>query len=1534
MRTIQLLVLLVICTCKTALSQTDIIINGTFQTANYAWQTSGNFQYDSRFPNYNFESGYAYLADFSGNPQNDINGNLYQLVTIPANTTDATFSFYYKITTDETTANFEADHCFIQIWSADGNTKLWEAQELSNLDHNTVYQQKSYTLPATLYGVQVMIKFVAINNYSLPTVFRIDDVSLKVSSNSTSCVNWQNNNLPSEQNVIDAAEYLCQHQILLNNKIDVSELPFFTLNDAALLTLNSLYNGSIPESLPSDYYPVMFTDIDGLPFSNLQAIKAMAFLEYGDGISSISREFYLTNCRKIISIGDILRMLLEAYNIKPNNTGSNSYDLSSSTFLCNVKNSDYNYGYFQKAKELGLLTDYISGNCLKDNISPGEFFLVILQKLYSQYYHGIDNSAYYVPNNINLNASFAGEDISKAVFQLYEQNGFAIPTCGLGLNFNYSYHSNLTDLPLLPNEDLAGSFPMEKSKGRLYPLGVGWTHSYNIYIQCIPDLHGNDEYLLVNWGNGEIEIFNLKSNLFETIGVKDKMSIGSKLDGQIQEVGVTSKNQLIYQFKRDGQLLLLQSITNRNNFYLSFSYEPAIDAQVGVAMSNSRLSEIRDNCGSAFLKFSYQPETDLLNSVSDNTGRTIYFNVDKQNLDLASVKNARGYTTYYHYDVSSKNLLTSIQKPKGNTITNTYEQRKLKQTTTPDYAASVTFSPSYSANSSNTQTLVSVSPLAGNTYTTSFKYDQQGLLSQRKDNLTNIDITYGDPNNPNLPTLVTNSYSSLAEQYKYDGMGNVLAHRIIGQNNYVQDDTLTYDQYNDILTHKWPNGTTIAYSYDPNYNLIGENGPLGYTKTYTRDPLERISAVSDGLATLNIGYAGYLLPSSISFVGTTISQTATYDNANRINNVTNANGVTTHYEYDPNDNITEVVEDVDTLKITTGYTFDANDNLENIQDPNKNSTILSYNNSDDLIQETAGPLFRTWAYNDDGSLKQYQDKNGLQQNYSYYPSGHPNAGQLLTNGYQTFDYDEFSKVVQNIRSPQAPDERIHYNYDDVMRVKQIVHSSSQASTTVTYQYDVSNSITQIQFSDDGKHFTYKYDALNRITEVDDWNNTALVQYAYFTSGLLKSETLGNGVVVNYHYDAAERLDSIWSLKTDGTLLHAVGCSMDNNGNHIRESTYVNWNGTVYYPNYFSANSYGYDNNNHLTSLGSQTVTSDKNGNILANAYTGFANASYDLHNHLLACDVDGLHKVFAYDPLEHRYSNGNIAYTLDYLNNGNILVSQDKTSLYTQYFAHSPYGLVCSIEANTNKVTYYLYDFRGSTVALVDDNQNITQYYQYNAFGEITKSSELNKTTTPFLFVGKYGVMYEGPHLYYMRARFYDPTIGRFLSEDANWSTNLFNYASNNPLKLIDPDGKNWFSVMRPQIYKNQYGDPSTTLRNFQQHYANKTENDIVFGKKSFLWITYPNDMNREFRFVTLSNGSEVDMIHFMVVGRRGMLMGLGNEILQGLKNSHSAFDPQDFYSNQLGIKFFKSYNKLISKNPTKIADYIYEFLSNADNIQ
>ena len=87
--------------------------------------------------------------------------------------------------------------------------------------------------------------------------------------------------------------------------------------------------------------------------------------------------------------------------------------------------------------------------------------------------------------------------------------------------------------------------------------------------------------------------------------------------------------------------------------------------------------------------------------------------------------------------------------------------------------------------------------------------------------------------------------------------------------------------------------------------------------------------------------------------------------------------------------------------------------------------------------------------------------------------------------------------------------------------------------------------------------------------------------------------------------------------------------------------------------------------------------------------------------------------------------------------------------------------------------------------------------YAYEPFGTIL--SEQETIVQPFKYVGQYGVMAEPNGLYYMRARYYDPSVGRFISEDplgfGGGDVNLFAYVQNNPVNWVDPLGLWGFAV-------------------------------------------------------------------------------------------------------------------------------------------
>ncbi len=113
-------------------------------------------------------------------------------------------------------------------------------------------------------------------------------------------------------------------------------------------------------------------------------------------------------------------------------------------------------------------------------------------------------------------------------------------------------------------------------------------------------------------------------------------------------------------------------------------------------------------------------------------------------------------------------------------------------------------------------------------------------------------------------------------------------------------------------------------------------------------------------------------------------------------------------------------------------------------------------------------------------------------------------------------------------------------------------------------------------------------------------------------------------------------------------------------------------------------------------------------------------------------------------------------------------------------------GLI-SIEQDGNK-GYYVFNGHGDITSIVDSSGTNSKGYYFSAYGENMLETGSGQFANPFGYAGEYTDEETGN--IYLRARYYDPNTGRFLSEDPiKDGTNWYSYAGNNPVLYIDPWG-------------------------------------------------------------------------------------------------------------------------------------------------
>ena len=234
--------------------------------------------------------------------------------------------------------------------------------------------------------------------------------------------------------------------------------------------------------------------------------------------------------------------------------------------------------------------------------------------------------------------------------------------------------------------------------------------------------------------------------------------------------------------------------------------------------------------------------------------------------------------------------------------------------------------------------------------------------------------------------------------------------------------------------------------------------------------------------------------------------------------------------------------------------------------------------------------------------------------------------------------------------------------------------------------------------------------------------------------------------------------------------------------------------------------------NQYTSIGNKALTYDVNGNL--KSYNGNS-YEYDSENRLKKITTPENVVVNYYDAMNRRIkksifdTKGNILKTIKYLYNGdNVLCEYDEANNEKVRYVNA--GLDKPVRRTINGSTNYYYhlDVQNNITDLSDSNGNLVESYSYDVYGKFeildADGNLLDESITgnEYFFAGRR--YEEKSELYYYRARFYSPVLGRFLQPDPigyGDGLNIYAYCKNNPVNFIDPmglcrdenDGPNWW---------------------------------------------------------------------------------------------------------------------------------------------
>ena len=907
------------------------------------------------------------------------------------------------------------------------------------------------------------------------------------------------------------------------------------------------------------------------------------------------------------------------------------------------------------------------------------------------------------------------------------------------------------------------------------PLGFGWTHSFGTHLGI------DHDGVTVIWGDGHEELYRAdEGDLVPAPGVHDRL----RRSGAGYEL--TTQEGIAYRFDVDGALV---DMTDRSGNTSVLKY------------SDGRLVRVVDTSG-VITSFEHDDAGRIVAVVGVLERRWTY--AYGRAGDLVSVTDPEGGVTAYGYD---DHLLVSIMDPEGVSIVHNsydgvgrvveqrdgaggrwryrYEEGRTVVTDPLGHAKALRFDDRYRTTAVTD----------ANGATTEYSWDEvSNLVAVTDPEGRTFRCTY---NSKGYPVLAEGP-GSAPVRFEWDPEGNLAG--IVSAEGHRAE--FAWDHASRPVRLVSPGGirTTIAWREDGLAESVSEGD--GGTTRYRFDDLGRLASITDPLGAVTI--------TEFDVAGRPVAEVHpggermafAWDRCDRLMAVTDDAGATYRYAYDRCGRVTTVT---DPLGRVTRYTYGPLGMLASLTDPLGRETTFTYDACGRLSTRT-DPRGETVAcsYDRAGRLVRIDAPNCVPIVY-----GWDAADRLVSmadaTGQTAWERDGAGRpVVEHL--PEAID--LVHAYDTLGRRNRL--ELRRAGTVVAA-------------------WEYTFDPDGRIARVEDPSGST-TRLDYDAAGRLASVHHPNGVATTWAYDPAGQPIGLAHVGADGTVLSAWANSFDTDGNLVRSEHR--------HPGLHPAavNTFEYDHLGRLTSAaneaGAMSVAWDDASNPISFGFNGtFLPASYDDADQVtardscayrydeagnllgrnggtepsLAIECDALGRVielqaedetvtFSYDGLGRRViRTGNDGTATRILDGSSVIAEISADGTVT---LETSAGLLVLHRATPSGRSYLHADPNTNVSEVTDDNSAVAARFIYAPFGARTVLEGDPKASGPLGFCGTLGVRGEAGGLLDMRARLYDPALGRFASPDP-WAAylpepvtiNRYLYALGDPISQLDPYG-------------------------------------------------------------------------------------------------------------------------------------------------